>query len=63
MNELLPYSITCPHCWSAFDITIDPSGGNQEYYEDCPVCCASIELRVWMDDGGQFQAAVERGDG
>lgn len=63
MPELLTHSITCPHCWSGYETTVDPSGGSQVYYEDCPVCCASIELRVWEDGAGTFHVAAERGDG
>ncbi|NNF17627.1 MAG: CPXCG motif-containing cysteine-rich protein, partial [Gammaproteobacteria bacterium] len=33
------HSITCPHCWQILEILIDPSAGDQEYTEDCQVCC------------------------
>ena len=32
--------VTCPHCGEVIEITLDPGGGaEQEYVEDCPVCC------------------------
>ena len=30
----------CPHCGEEVDTDPDPGGGTeQEYIEDCPVCC------------------------
>jgi hypothetical protein len=30
----------CPHCGERVDTAPDPGGGDeQEYVEDCPVCC------------------------
>ncbi|HZS35367.1 MAG TPA: CPXCG motif-containing cysteine-rich protein [Polyangia bacterium] len=30
----------CPHCGEQVDTAPDPGGGEeQEYVEDCPVCC------------------------
>jgi hypothetical protein len=31
---------TCPHCFEPVDTYPDPGGGlQQEYIEDCPLCC------------------------
>ena len=31
---------SCPHCGEQVDTAPDPGGGpQQEYIEDCPVCC------------------------
>lgn len=31
---------SCPHCGEEVDTDPDPGGGEeQEYIEDCPVCC------------------------
>jgi len=52
---------TCPTCGESIVIPIDPTSGNdQEYIEDCPVCCnpniIHVELfgpeeppRIWAD--------------
>jgi len=33
-------SYVCPHCGEQIVIPLDRSGGtDQEYVEDCPVCC------------------------
>ena len=45
--------VTCPHCGERFETTVDPSGGDAEYIEDCYVCCRPITLRLQVGfDGG-----------
>lgn len=39
-------SITCPYCWQSVAIQIDLSAGDQDYVEDCSVCCQPIALRI-----------------
>ena len=44
----------CPYCGEAVETTVDLSGGDQTYIEDCQVCCRPItfDLQVhgeeWM---------------
>jgi len=46
----------CPYCGEEVETTVDLSGGDQEYIEDCQVCCWPIRfvLQVhgeeWMLD-------------
>lgn len=42
--------IQCPYCWETLDIGVDPSVQEQEYVEDCQVCCQPILLKVTIDD-------------
>ncbi len=54
MPQVLVYSaVTCPSCFSVNQKEIDISGGSQDYYEDCEVCCAPMELFVHIDDQGE----------
>jgi hypothetical protein len=40
-------SYTCPTCGEQIVIPLDPTAGNeQEYVEDCPVCCNPNEIHV-----------------
>ena len=48
MTEL--YTVRCPYCGESFDATIDVSAGNQEYIEDCYVCCRPITFHVVVDN-------------
>jgi hypothetical protein len=40
------WSVTCPYCWAGFETSVDVTAGSQDYYEDCPVCCNPIRVRV-----------------
>lgn len=51
MAERLEYPASCPYCDAAIDLFIDPSIENQEYVEDCPVCCQPWLVRVGLEDG------------
>ncbi|OZB14464.1 MAG: hypothetical protein B7X58_07870 [Marinobacter sp. 34-60-7] len=42
--------VQCPYCWETLDISVDPSVPDQEYVEDCHVCCQPIVLTVSFDD-------------
>jgi hypothetical protein len=45
--------IACPYCGEAVEITLDPgSGSDQEYVEDCEVCCRPWRVRVRYDRFG-----------
>ena len=43
--------VTCPHCWETIPLAIDLSITEQEYIEDCSVCCRPLTVRVRCDDG------------
>jgi len=47
-------TVQCPYCGEPAEIALDPAGGEeQEYVEDCPVCCRPWRVNVWYDgDGG-----------
>ena len=46
-------TVFCPYCGEAVEIVLDPGGGpEQEYVEDCEVCCRPWNVRVeYRDDG------------
>ena len=39
-------SAQCPYCWEQIFFEVDPSVSEQEYVEDCHVCCHPILLRI-----------------
>ena len=50
---------TCDNCSESIVVPVDPSAGReQEYVEDCPVCCAPNLLRVTVapDGSGSIDA-------
>lgn len=52
--DLRDIEITCPHCGSQFVSSADPSIVDQEYVEDCQVCCAPILLHLHVDLGNEL---------
>ncbi len=46
----------CPYCGELIEIVLDPSGGEeQQYIEDCFVCCRPIVFTVTSDfDTGEI---------
>ncbi|WP_028775120.1 CPXCG motif-containing cysteine-rich protein [Shewanella waksmanii] len=47
--KLINKSISCPHCGHNQHIEIDTSGNDQEYYQDCKICCNPIHFRTQLD--------------
>ena len=45
----------CPHCGKTISILLDLSVLNQEYIEDCEVCCRPIEIRYEVGAGGEIE--------
>jgi hypothetical protein len=46
--------IHCPYCGEQLEVLIDSSAGDQDYIEDCQVCCSPIEISVQIDSSGQI---------
>ncbi|MGB5431003.1 CPXCG motif-containing cysteine-rich protein [Eudoraea sp.] len=34
----------CPYCWEEISMLLDPSIAQQQYVEDCEICCNPIEI-------------------
>jgi len=51
----------CPYCGEPAEAVLDLSGGDQQYYEDCPVCCRPILFQL-QTDGVQWSLEVHRED-
>ncbi|MCH8847025.1 MAG: CPXCG motif-containing cysteine-rich protein [Proteobacteria bacterium] len=54
MNQLVSETITCPYCGEPIELLIDCSVLEQEYIEDCEVCCRPINLFVSVDESGKY---------
>lgn len=56
--------VRCPYCWEPGEVALDPgSGAEQEYVEDCAVCCRPWRVRVRYAPDGTAQVEVEAADG
>lgn len=54
--------IECPYCGELIVLLVDGSAGNQDYVEDCQVCCRPINVNVIVHDDGQPRISVRRDD-
>lgn len=52
MDLLQHVRVQCAFCGESIDILVDCSIAEQEYVEDCQVCCRPLVLRVSVDDSG-----------
>ena len=50
----------CPYCGEIISLLIDNSIDNQEYVEDCQVCCSPILISVEIDHDGNIFINTKR---
>lgn len=54
MMELAERKVNCPYCGEVIDILIDCSVAQQNYIEDCQVCCRPITFDITVDAEGEL---------
>ena len=55
--------VQCPYCGESNEIALDPGGGGeQEYVEDCQVCCRPWLMHVRYTRDGTAEIEVIRSD-
>jgi hypothetical protein len=55
--------VECPYCGESNEIAIDPgSGSDQEYTEDCQVCCRAWLVHVRYSRDGRADVEIIRAD-
>lgn len=58
MPEVTETSISCPYCGESISVLVDDSLPQQNYVEDCQVCCRPIVLDVTVDLDGDVQVSA-----
>lgn len=56
---VVEHTVTCPSCWEPHTVTIDISGEERRFIEDCRVCCNPMQLRFGVADGRLTHVDVE----
>ena len=51
----------CPYCGERVSVLLDLSAGDQQYIEDCSVCCRPMVLEL-ATDGECWSLQVQRED-
>lgn len=55
--------VECPYCGESVEIALDPGSGNdQQYVEDCHVCCRPWMVSVHYDEDGTAHVYVDAND-
>jgi len=58
LNQLTEKSIGCPYCGETIEVLIDSADLEQQYIEDCQVCCKSIIFLVSESVAGELTVSV-----
>jgi uncharacterized Zn finger protein len=58
MNELKEESVRCPYCGENIMVLVDRSVPQQNYIEDCQVCCRPINFNVTILADGSVDVVV-----
>ncbi len=62
MNQLAEKSIGCPYCGEIIKVLIEPSDADQQYIEDCQVCCKPINFIIAESVNGELLVNVYSDD-
>jgi len=46
--------ISCPYCGERLTILIDEQDAQQQYIEDCQVCCRPITIAIAVEHDGSY---------
>jgi hypothetical protein len=50
---------TCPYCWQEISMLLDNSVSQQQYIEDCEVCCRPIQVKASFQEQELHSFSVE----
>ena len=62
MEKLNERTISCPYCGESINVLIDVEDMEQEYIEDCQVCCRPITFVVSSIINGDLSLSVHSED-
>ncbi len=52
MNTQEEVEFYCPYCGERISVLVDCSEAEQQYVEDCQVCCSPMILNIQVDESG-----------
>jgi hypothetical protein len=62
MNTEQTVVVQCPYCAQSFEVLVDCSIEEQEYIEDCEVCCRPVQLVVRVSQEGNVTVETKGED-
>lgn len=58
MKDLENQTIRCPYCGESITALVDRSVPQQDYIEDCEVCCRPINFSITVGPDGETRLFV-----
>lgn len=55
-------TVDCPYCGEMITLVLDLSVSEQDYIEDCFICCQPIRVRYSADGGLLIKISVDSAD-
>ncbi len=62
MSEISERFIHCPYCGESISVMVDDSEAEQQYTEDCQVCCRPMVMNVTVDPDGSVRLQARSED-
>jgi hypothetical protein len=47
---VIEHPFDCPYCGETITMLLEPDAGEQDYIEDCEVCCNPIGIQFRVED-------------
>ena len=60
MSFLKTLPTHCPYCGERIELVVDSSAGEEEYIEDCSVCCRPMVVVIAMDEDGRVSVMTRQ---
>ena len=60
MQALEEHEISCPYCGETISVLVDYAEAEQEYIEDCAVCCCPITLQIHIGEDQMLDVNAKR---
>lgn len=62
MSLLDTVFVSCPYCGESNELVVDTTLSQQEYIEDCFVCCRPMVVKLSVDADGGIQVIAQQED-
>lgn len=62
MTAIAFVPVHCPYCGEPIELVADASAGDQDYIEDCAVCCRPMRVSARVDADGDVQLSIAHED-
>ena len=60
MSLFQELTVSCPYCGESISILVDGSVEEQQYTEDCEVCCRPMDIKVIVAANDSVRLDVRR---